>query len=154
MSWIDRLAKGAQEGVSRATTEADRAIKLTRVTTDINSKKGELDRAFSVIGAVVWEMHHKGVTLPDGMAEQFATVDALQQHLQELETQREALKAGPASAAPTAPAGTQPNTGGPATMEGTVIDPQASRQIFCGGCGASLAPDAKFCFSCGRPTGS
>lgn len=143
-SWLDKLAKSAQEGVNRATTEADKAIKMTRITNDIGNKKGELDRAFGVIGAVVWEMHHKGETLPDGLAEHFTTVDALQQQLHDLEAQREALKVGPA------PGAAPPS--GPA-MQGTVLDANAPHTAFCGGCGAVLAADAKFCISCGRPTG-
>ena len=144
-SWLDKLAKSAQEGVSRATTEADKAIKMTRVTNDIGNKKGELDRAFAVLGALVWELHHKGETLPDGMTEQFATVDTLQQQLHDLEAQREALKVAPP---PTAPA-----QAGAAPMQGTAPDASAPHSGFCGGCGAPLAADAKFCISCGRPAG-
>ena len=153
MSWLDRIAKGAQESVNRATNEADRAIKLTRVTTEINGKRGELDRAYALIGHAVWELHQNGSPVPDGLSEQFAGVEALNKQLLELEAQREALRLNPTP--PGAPAsGAPPSTpaGGPA-MEGTVIDSDPPRQQFCGGCGAALQAGAKFCINCGRPTG-
>lgn len=148
MSWLDRIAKDVQEGMNRATSEADRAIKLTRIGTEINGKRAELDRAYALIGHAVWELHQNGAAVPDGLSEQFAGVDALNKQLLDLEAQREALKLNPTPPGP--PPASAPSSG-PA-MEGTVIDPDPPRQQFCGGCGAALQPEAKFCINCGRPT--
>ena len=128
MSWLNRLTKGVEEAASRATSEADKAIKLTKVNNEINGKKGEIDRTFSAIGQSCFEMYQSGVALPDSLGGQFRSIESLIGQVKELEAQRDAIKSSavPADCAPSA------------------------TPSFCSACGAGLPAGSAHCPNCGQ----
>ena len=141
MSWLNKLTKGVEEGVNRATSEADKAIRLTKVNNEIGGKTGEMERAFAALGQAVFALHQGGETLHESLTVHVQTLDALQQQLRELEAQREAIKAGAGEGAPSgAPA--------PAPAE-TMATP-----AFCSACGAPLPPGSAHCPRCGHQVGA
>jgi hypothetical protein len=146
MSWLDRVtkgvAKGVGEGVNRAASEADKALKLTRVSNELAGKKGELDRAYAALGYAVWEMHHEGIALPDGLTARLTELDTLQGEVVDLEQQREAIKAG-------AP-GTAEASQGAEPSASTEETSHSATPAFCAGCGNPLPAGAAHCPNCGR----
>jgi hypothetical protein len=142
MSWLDRVtkgvAKGVGEGVNRAASEADKALKLTRVSNELAGKKGELDRAYAALGYAVWEMHHGGIALPEGLIERLTEIDTLQGEVVELEQQREAIRAG------------APGTAEAESHASAAEASHSATPAFCAGCGTPLPAGAAHCPNCGR----
>lgn len=99
MGWLNRLSKGVEElgksveqGVNRATSEADKALKLNRVSGEISAKQAEVDRTFAIIGHAAYSARDSGATLPEDVTSHFATIDTLYREIKELEAQRDTIK--------------------------------------------------------------
>src|SRR5690242_9761213 len=94
MSWLNNLTKSVEEGVKRATTEAETAIRVGRITTEIVGKKNEQEKQFQEIGRALWQLHKDGKEVPEELKSRFERIEELTKELADLEVQREAAKAG------------------------------------------------------------
>lgn len=95
--WLDRITKTVEGGVNRAASEADKAVRVARVSSEISAKQAEMERQFTAIGRLAWEQHQAGTGLPDVFAAQFVLVEQLLHDVSTLEAQREAIKTGAAT---------------------------------------------------------
>jgi hypothetical protein len=138
MSWLNKLTKTVEEGVNRATTEADKAIRVGRLTTEIVGKRNEQEKQFQEIGRALWQLHKDGHEVPDELKSRFGRIEELSRELADLEAQRDAAKAG------TGPQG-QGTTGST-----TVVEEETTQTAFCTACGGALPAGATNCPQCGH----
>jgi hypothetical protein len=141
MSWLNKLTKTVEEGVNRATTEADKAIRVGRITTEIVGKRNEQEKQFQEIGRALWQLHKDGKDVPEELKSRFGRIEELEKELAALEAQREAAKAGAAA-----------GTGGPAATGATTVveEEEAPPATFCTACGGALPTGATNCPRCGH----
>ena len=138
MSWLNKLTKTVEEGVNKATTEADKALRVGKVTTEIVGKRNEQDKQLQEIGRAIWQVYKDGKQIPEELTAHVARLEDLQRELADLEAQREAIKAGVGAQGQGAPGPT------------TVVEEEAPRQTFCTACGSALPEGATSCPRCGH----
>jgi len=138
MGWLNKLTKTVEDGVNRAATEADKAIRVGRVTTEIVGKRNEQDKKFQEIGRAAWQLHKDGKETPEELKGHFGRVEELDRELSDLETQRDAVKAGVAAG---------PSEAGGAAS--TIVEEEA-RPTFCTSCGTAIPAGANHCPACGH----
>ncbi len=138
MSWLNKLTKTVEDGVNRATTEADKAIRIGRLTTEIVGKRNEQDKLYQEIGRTVWQLHRDGQELPAQLSDRFIHIEQLDREVTDLEAQREVIKAG----------------GGPQGQGSSgptvVVEEEPVATAFCTACGAALPAGAHNCPKCGH----
>ena len=138
MGWLNKLTKTVEEGVNRATTEADKALRVGKITTEIVGKRNEQDKQLQEIGRALWQLHKDGKQVPEELQARFARLEELERELSDLEAQRDAVKAG---------VGPQ---GQAATHSTTVVEEETQQQTFCTACGSALPSGASSCPQCGH----
>jgi hypothetical protein len=138
MGWLNKLTKTVEEGVNRATTEADKALRVGRVTTEIVGKRNEQDKQLQEIGRALWQLHKDGKQVPEELQSRFSRLEELERELVDLESQREAIKAG---------VGPQ---GQGSAQSTTVVEEEPAQQTFCTACGSALPAGASSCPQCGH----
>src|SRR5260221_7075791 len=137
MSWLNKLTKTVEEGVNRATTEADKAIRVGRITTEMVGKRNEQEKQFQEIGRALWQLHKDGKEIPEELRSRFGRIEELSKELVDLEAQRDAAKAG------TAPQGQR-------AAGTTVVEEEAMQTAFWTACGGAHAAVAINCPRCGH----
>ena len=160
MSFLGKLGKDLGRAAEQAKFEADKALKVNRLGSEVGEFTNQVQKATASIGAKVMELHKAGtLQIPDldAMIEQ---VHAAEAQLAAKKAELEATRAmqfghvsGPSGTAPAAataasgfpPAATRAPEG-MAPIEGGAVPK------FCPNCGAATE-SAKFCPGCGQKLG-
>lgn len=163
MSFFNKLGKDLGTAAEKAKFEADKALKVNRMSSELGDLTNRVQQTTASIGQKVMEMHSAGQLQVPELEELFNQVHALQAQADAKKTELEALRAHQfsAAAAPVAPAAAPTGGPAPAPFSFGPTEPAASGAApagedavpkFCPSCGAA-SQGAKFCPGCGTKLG-
>ena len=141
MTFLDRLTKGVGKAAEQAKFEAEKLVRVNKLSSEVSDLASQVERATAAIGTKVMELHKSGGLQVPGVDDLIQRVEALQAQLVGKQAELDKAKAGKfeevaPAAQPAAPA--------------TAAAPEGK---FCPDCGAGIQPGAKFCPSCGQKIG-
>jgi hypothetical protein len=157
MSFLSKLGKDLGTAAEKARFEADKALKLNRLGSELGTLNGQLQQVTASIGDKVMELRAAGQLNVPELEELFSQVEttraqiaAKQAEIDAVKAQQFGMAAAPAeptpTAAPTAPVEAPPATTPAASAEAAPIPK------FCPNCGMATQ-GAKFCPNCGQQLG-
>jgi hypothetical protein len=167
MGFLDKMLKDVEKGVGRAQFEADKALKVNNLKSEIEKLKRERHDLLAQIGEEAVALYSSGSIALPGLDMQIAKLKELREQMEAKEAQLAAVQAAqfqpaaaagapapaPEPAAQSAPEpAAQPVTPAPAVEPVTPAAeaaPAAARPVFCQNCGAKLPASGAFCPSCG-----
>jgi DNA repair exonuclease SbcCD ATPase subunit len=94
MGFLERVRTTVGQGVSRVTSEADKTIRLTRISTELGSKRGELDKAYQDLGRIAYALIADGSIQHERFAEPKQKIDDLQAQVKTLEEEIAEIRVG------------------------------------------------------------
>lgn len=94
MGFLEKVRSTVGQGVSRVTSEADRTIKLTRLSSELGAKRHELDKAYADLGRLAYGLLAEGAIAHESMAETRQKIEDVQAQLKTLEEEMADLKVG------------------------------------------------------------
>jgi len=75
MGFLEKVSKTVGHGVSRVTTEADKAIRLTRLSGELGGKRHDLDKAYQELGRLAYGLMAEGKFQDDSLTEARQKID-------------------------------------------------------------------------------
>jgi hypothetical protein len=155
MPFLKNLSKSVGKAAEQAKFEADKLVKVNRLSGELSGLTGGMDKIIASIGNKVIELKAAGqIQLPAEVDDLIGQLDGLKGQIAAKRAQVDAAKAekfedhdavpspAPMTAAPTAPAA----AGQPAGDAG-------GTPKFCPNCGAGLEAGTRFCGTCGQKIG-
>ena len=94
MGFLDKVRTTVGQGVSRVTSEADKTIKLTRLSNELGGKRHDLDKAFEDLGRQAYTMIAEGSLQHESLAEVRQKIDDLQAQIKTLEEEIAEVRIG------------------------------------------------------------
>jgi outer membrane murein-binding lipoprotein Lpp len=155
MSFLSKLGKDIGVAAEKAKFEADKALKLNRLGSELGDLNSKAQQLTASIGAKVMEMHVSGQLQVPELEGLFGQVETLNTQIAAKKAELEAMRGQQfAPAAPAASAsGVVSETAGVKTAEtAPTAQPGAAPSKFCPNCGTA-AGGASFCPSCGQKLG-
>lgn len=153
MGFLDNLSKQISQGVDRAKFEADKFQRTTRLQSEVNEFRRQLDGKLMEIGQRAYELHRAGQISSATIAELSTAVDQLRAAVvakeEELKSAQSEVFIEPATPPP--PAGQTSAQQVPISYETPASPPAAAPQgrKACGVCGFQMPSSAMFCPNCG-----
>ena len=129
MGFLDRVRSTVGQGVARVTNEADKTIKLTRLSGELGGKRRDLEKAFEELGQLAYAQMQAGKVNLEGANEARQKVDDLQAQIRTLEQELAEVRVGDKT---------------PEVKVTSVERP-------CPSCGQNVPEGMKFCGHCGHP---
>jgi len=180
MSFLKKLTETVSKGVSTATEKAQQTVEITKLHTQISSKRKEIEKRYAQIGEAVYEAYlakdlskAEAAILPEceaisGLRKEIA---GLEERIRELRNEKECVcgqtvpyetKFCPSCGRkfefpePVTPEVLPDQSEAPAPEaapeEAAVVEAEA--RAVCAECAAPLAADARFCPECGHSVGA
>lgn len=152
------LLDDIQRGVGAAAAASERALKISKLKSEVGSLSGNRGQAIMNLGQTAFGLIKDSKLDSPELAELSRSIDAIDARIAELQGEIQALQMqGDVSGAPCRscgrpmPAGVRfcPVCGTPAPEPEAA--PQAPAGPPCGSCGAPLSPGVRFCTACGTP---
>lgn len=150
MSFLDKFTKGVGKAAEQAKFEADKLVRINRLSSEVSELATEAEKATAAIGTKVMELRAAGALQMPELDEMIQRVEALraqvaakQAELETVRAEKFELPPTPQAAAPTAEVAPPPPPA-PSAVPGPK---------FCPNCGAAIEAGAKFCPSCGQKLG-
>lgn len=154
MGFLDNISKQIAQGVDRAKFEAEKFQKTTRLQSEVNEFRRQLDGKLGEMGQRAYELQRAGQIHSATLAELATAVDQLRAALLAKEEELKSAQAEVFEEPPPAP-GTPP----PAQQVPISYDQPASQAApqpqaapsnkVCGVCGFQMPGTAMFCPNCG-----
>jgi hypothetical protein len=94
MGLFDKVRTTLGQGVSRVTSEADRTIKLTRLSNELGGKRHDLDKAYAELGRLAYGLLADGTITHESLAEVRQKIEDTQEQVKTLEQEMAELKVG------------------------------------------------------------
>ena len=94
MGFFEKVRSTVGQGVSRVTTEADKTIRLTRLSGELGAKRHDLDKAFQDLGQVAYELVGAGSIQHERLGEIRQKVEDLQAQVKTLEDEIAEVRIG------------------------------------------------------------
>ena len=94
MGFLDKVRSTVGQGVSRVTSEADKTIKLTRLSNELGGKRHDLDKAFQDLGRVAYGLIENGTLQHDDLGETRQKIEDLQAQVKTLEEEIAEIRVG------------------------------------------------------------
>ena len=94
MGFLDKVRSTVGQGVSRVTSEADRTIKLTRLSNELGGKRHDLDKAYADLGRQVYSLLADGTLAHESLAEVRQKIEDIQAQVTTLEQEMAEVKVG------------------------------------------------------------
>jgi hypothetical protein len=151
MSFLGKLGKDLGTAAEKAKFEADKALKLNRLGSELGGLNNQVQQATAAVGAKVMELHVAGTLQVPELESLFTNVESLKAQVAAKQAEIDAVKAMAFGAG--AAAAAAPPAGGPAPSGFTYAQGQTpaagAPPKFCPGCGTASG-GASFCPSCGQ----
>ena len=154
MSFLGKLGKDLGAAAEKAKFEADKALKLNRLGSDLGGLNNQVQQATAAVGAKAMELHAAGMLQVPELDSLFTQVESVKQQVAAKQAEIDAVKAmvfGAGAAAAHAAGGPAPS--GLTFAQGqtpTAETPAGGAPPkFCPGCGTASG-GASFCPSCGQ----
>jgi hypothetical protein len=128
MGFLDKVRSTVGQGVARVTSEADKTIKLTRLSGELGGKRHDLEKAFQDLGELAFAQMQAGKVQIEG-------IDPIRQRVEDLQAQIKTLEGELAEIRV-----------GDRTPEVKVT----SVERPCPSCGQNVPEGMKFCGHCGH----
>ena len=147
MSFLGKLGKDLGQAAEKARFEADKALKLNRMGSELGELNNQLTHTFTALGQKVLELHNSGQLESPALEGFFGQITQSQATIRAKQADVDALRASQ-FAAPAAPP-PQYAAGAPPPPVAQAQTPQAMVEKNCPACGAAVG-SAKFCPGCGQ----
>lgn len=128
MGFLDKVRSTVGQGVARVTSEADRTIKLTRLSGELGGKRHDLEKAFQDLGELTFAQMQAGKAQIEGVDEIRQRIDDIQAQIKTLEGELAEIRVGDKT---------------PEVKVTSVERP-------CPNCGKNVPEGMKFCGHCGH----
>lgn len=128
MGFLDKVRSTVGQGVSRVTSEADKTIRLTRLSGELGGKRHELDRAYQDLGQAAYSLIEEGTLEHEGLKETRQRIEDLKAQVKTLEEEIAEVRVGDKT---------------PEVKVTAVERP-------CPACGQDVPEGMKFCGHCGH----
>jgi len=94
MGFLEKARTTVGQSVSRVVSEADKTIKLTRVSNELGGKRHDLDKAFAELGRIAYGLIGTGGLQDDSLGEIRQKIDDLQAQVKTLEEELAEIRIG------------------------------------------------------------
>lgn len=155
MGFLDQISKSITQGVDRAKFEADKFQKTTRLQSEVNDVRRQLDVKLMELGQRAYDLQRAGQISAPSIGEMAMMVDQLRASLlskeEELkEVQNDVFIEPMSSTTPPAPTQSVPIAyDSPPIVTPPATPPAATGMKTCASCGFQMPGSAMFCPNCG-----
>ena len=94
MGFLEKARTTVGQSVSRVVSEADKTIKLTRVSSELGGKRHDLDKAFAELGRIAYGLIGTGALQDESLGEIRQKIDDLQAQVKTLEEELAEIRIG------------------------------------------------------------
>ena len=94
MGFFEKVRSTVGQSVARVTVEADKTIKLTRLSNELGGKRHDLDKAYQELGRLAYGLLVEGSIKAEGLAEARQKVEDLQAQVKTLEEELAEVRVG------------------------------------------------------------
>jgi DNA repair exonuclease SbcCD ATPase subunit len=94
MGFLDRVRSTVGQGVARVTSEADKTIKLTRLSGELGGKRHELEKAYQDLGELTYAQMQAGKVQFEGFDEVRQRIEDVQAQVKTLEAELAEIRVG------------------------------------------------------------
>jgi hypothetical protein len=94
MGFLEKMRSTVGQSVARVASEADRTVKLTRLSNELGGKRHELDKAYADLGRVAYERMAEGSISHESLGEIRQKIDDIQAQIKTLEQEMAEVKVG------------------------------------------------------------
>jgi len=94
MGFLEKARTTVGQSVSRVVSEADKTIKLTRVSSELGGKRHDLDKAFAELGRIAYGLIGTGALQDESLGETRQKIDDLQAQVKTLEEELAEIRIG------------------------------------------------------------
>ncbi len=94
MGFLEKMRSTVGQGVARVANEADRTVKLTRLSNELGGKRHDLDKAYAELGRLTYERLADGSISHESLGEVRQKIDDIQAQVKTLEQEMAEVKVG------------------------------------------------------------
>jgi hypothetical protein len=94
MGFLEKMRSTVGQGVARVASEADRTVKLTRLSNELGGKRHDLDKAYADLGRLAYERMAEGSISHESLGEIRQKIDDIQAQIKTLEQEMAEVKVG------------------------------------------------------------
>jgi DNA repair exonuclease SbcCD ATPase subunit len=94
MGFLEKMRSTVGQGVARVASEADRTVKLTRLSNELGGKRHDLDKAYADLGRQAYGLLAEGSISHESLGEIRQKIDDIQAQIKTLEQEMAEVKVG------------------------------------------------------------
>lgn len=94
MGFLDKVRSTVNQSVARVTTEADKTIKLTRLSSELGAKRHDLESAYEELGRIAYSLIDDGTLQDERVTTARVKIDDLQAQVKTLEDEMAEIRVG------------------------------------------------------------
>lgn len=94
MGFFEKVRSTVNQGVSRVTSEADKTIKLTRLSNELGGKRHDLEKAYQELGQLAYTKIAEGTLDQEGFGEVRQKIEDIQAQIKTLEEELAEVRVG------------------------------------------------------------